>query len=90
MMLPYKMNNALLSSIQQAKIPPDMQGRVFGLLGQISIFAQTLGFISYRANRGSVVDSVVGVGECDGVVYNGMWDFALWDDTSGLFVADYP
>lgn len=40
MMLPYKMNNALLSSIQQAKIPPDMQGRVFGLLGQISIFAQ--------------------------------------------------
>ena len=45
MMLPYKMNNALLSSIQQAKIPADMQGRVFGLLGQISIFAQPLALL---------------------------------------------
>ena len=55
MMLPYKMNNALLSSIQQAKIPPDMQGRVFGLLGQISIFAQPIMLLA----TGPIIDQVL-------------------------------
>ena len=45
MMLPYKMTNALLSSIRQNKIPPDMQGRVYGLTGQISIFALPLALL---------------------------------------------
>lgn len=45
MMLPYKFNNALLHSIQQAKIPPDMQGRVYGLIGQISIFAMPITYL---------------------------------------------
>ena len=39
MMLPYKWTNALMASIRQSKIPPDMQGRVIGLAGQISMFA---------------------------------------------------
>lgn len=42
MMLPYKMTNALMASISQGKIPPDMQGRVYGLTGQISIFGMPL------------------------------------------------
>jgi DHA3 family macrolide efflux protein-like MFS transporter len=45
MMLPYKMTNALLSSIKQSKIPPDMQGRVYGLTGQISILAQPIALL---------------------------------------------
>ena len=39
MMLPYKWTNALVSSIQQSKIPPDMQGRIIGLISQIATFA---------------------------------------------------
>lgn len=39
MMLPYKWTNALLASMRQSKIPPDMQGRVLGLASQISMFA---------------------------------------------------
>ena len=39
MMLPYKLGNALVASIRQAKIPPDMQGRIFSLTSQIAIFA---------------------------------------------------
>lgn len=55
MMLPYKMNNALLSSIQQAKIPPDMQGRVFGMLSQISMFAMPITYLV----TGPLVDDVL-------------------------------
>ena len=55
MMLPYKLCNALLSSVQQAKIPPDMQGRVFGLLGQISLFAIPLSMLI----TGPLVDKVL-------------------------------
>ena len=39
MMLPYKWTNALVASIQQSKIPPDMQGRVLGVISQIATFA---------------------------------------------------
>lgn len=39
MMLPSKWTNALVSSIQQSKIPPDMQGRFFALAAQIAMFA---------------------------------------------------
>lgn len=39
LMLPYKFGNTLVSSIQQAKVPPELQGRVFALLSQVSLFA---------------------------------------------------
>lgn len=39
MMLPYKFANTMVSSVQQAKIPPELQGRVFALIGQIALFA---------------------------------------------------
>ena len=65
MMLPYKMNNALLSSIQQVKVPPDMQGRVFGLLGQISTFALPLTYLI----TGPIVDNFL-----EPMVGQGNWD----------------
>lgn len=55
MMLPYKFDNALLHSIQQAKIPPDMQGRVYGLVGQISIFAMPITYLV----TGPLVDRIL-------------------------------
>ncbi len=45
MMLPYKMSNALLSTIMQAKVPPDMQGRVFSFTGQLSLFAMPITYL---------------------------------------------
>ena len=45
MMLPYKMTNALLNTIQQSNIPPDMQRRVFALMGQISTFAMPITYL---------------------------------------------
>lgn len=55
MMLPYKFTNALLASIQQAKIPPDMQGRVYGLISQLSIFALPVTYLV----TGPIVDRVL-------------------------------
>ncbi len=65
MMLPYKMTNALLSSIQQAKIPPDMQGRVFGLLWQISTCALPITYLI----TGPIVDNWL-----EPMVGQGNWD----------------
>ena len=45
MMLPYKMSNALLSTVMQAKVPPDMQGRVFAFTSQLSLFAMPLTYL---------------------------------------------
>jgi MFS family permease len=45
MMLPYKMSNALLSTVMQAKVPPDMQGRVFSFTSQLSLFAMPLTYL---------------------------------------------
>lgn len=39
MQLPYKMSNAHVSAIWQAKVPPDMQGRVFAFGSQLALFA---------------------------------------------------
>ena len=55
MMLPYKMTNALLVSVMQAKIPPDMQGRVFALSSQLSVFAMPLTFLI----TGPIVDRIL-------------------------------
>lgn len=53
MMLPYKMSNALLSTVMQAKVPPDMQGRVFSFTGQLSLFAMPITYLV----TGSLVDN---------------------------------
>lgn len=45
MMLPYKLSNALVSTVMQAKVPPDMQGRVFAFTGQLSLFAMPLTYL---------------------------------------------
>lgn len=55
MMLPYKWTNALVSSIRQSKIPPDMQGRVAGLSSQIATFAIPISMLI----TGPLVDRVL-------------------------------
>lgn len=55
MALPYKLFNALSMSILQAKIPPDMQGRVFSLLMQVSTFAMPITYIV----TGPLIDEVL-------------------------------
>jgi MFS family permease len=45
MMFPVPMINALFMSILQAKIAPDLQGRVFAVLGQISLLLSPLAFL---------------------------------------------
>jgi MFS family permease len=61
--LPYKMTNALLASIYQSKIPPEMQGRVFALMSQLSVFAIPLVYII----TGPLVDQlfVPAIGKAD-------------------------
>lgn len=55
MMLPYKMSNALLSTVMQAKVPPDMQGRVFSFTGQLSLFAMPITYLL----TGPLIDKVL-------------------------------
>ncbi len=55
MTLPYKMTNALIHSILQKKIPPDMQGRVFAMVMQLAVFAMPLSFLI----TGPLVDNVL-------------------------------
>lgn len=55
MALPYKMFNALFMSILQAKIPPDMQGRVFSLLTQVATFAMPITYIV----TGPLIDEIL-------------------------------
>lgn len=55
MMLPYKWTNALLSSLRQSKIPPDMQGRIAGLTSQIATFAIPLSLLI----TGPLVDTLL-------------------------------
>lgn len=65
MMLPYKMTNALLSSIQQVKIPPDMQGRVFALLSQISTFALPITYLITGPIVDEILEPMVGTSSWD-------------------------
>jgi len=53
--IPVPMINAVAQSLLQAKIPPDIQGRVFALLGQVSQFLIPLAFLLV----GPFVDNVV-------------------------------
>jgi DHA3 family macrolide efflux protein-like MFS transporter len=53
--LPLPLSWALFTSIVQIKTPPDMQGRVFGLLAQLGFLASTTSFLL----TGPVVDRVL-------------------------------
>ncbi len=55
LMVPLPAANTLLTSILQVKIPPDMQGRVFALVGQMGFLGATLSFLSV----GPLVDRVL-------------------------------
>lgn len=55
MMLPYKLSNALLSTVMQSKVPPDMQGRVFSFTSQLSLFALPLTYLL----TGPLIDNVL-------------------------------
>jgi MFS transporter, DHA3 family, macrolide efflux protein len=45
MMMPIPMVNALIMSVMQAKVAPDIQGRVFATIGQISIMLMPLSYL---------------------------------------------
>ena len=53
-MLPLPIVNSLFISIMQAKVPPDLQGRVFAAIGQISMLLTPLAYLI----SGPLVDKV--------------------------------
>ena len=55
LMIPLPANNALFTSIIQVKTPPDLQGRVFGLIGQLALLGSTTSFLL----TGVLVDRVL-------------------------------
>ena len=63
--LPLAIGNAPLVSIFQVKIPPDIQGRVFGVLGQINIFLNPVGFLLGGALADHVFEPAVGAAGWD-------------------------
>ncbi len=55
LMIPLPANNALFTSILQIKTPPDLQGRVFALVGQLALLGSTTSFVL----TGVLVDRVL-------------------------------
>ncbi len=45
LMMPLPATGALFTSILQIKTPPDLQGRVFALVGQLSLLGSTTSFL---------------------------------------------
>jgi DHA3 family macrolide efflux protein-like MFS transporter len=60
MALPLPMINASLFSILQLKIPPDLQGRVFASLGQLSTFLMPLAYLLAGPLADKVFEPAVG------------------------------
>lgn len=54
-MLPLPVGNALFNAIVQVKVPPGMQGRVFGLFSQLGYLGSTLSFLL----TGQLVDKIL-------------------------------
>jgi hypothetical protein len=71
MALPYKMTNALLMSVMQKKIPPDMQGRVFAFNSQLVTFAMPITYLI----TGPIIDTILepAVGEAVGGMLSHLW-----------------
>ncbi len=60
MMLPLPMSNAVSMSLIQAKVPPDIQGRVFAALGQMSMVLIPLSYLLIGPLADQVVEPAVG------------------------------
>lgn len=60
MALPYKFTNALSYSVQQAKIPAEIQGRVFALSSQIGVFAMPLIYLITGPITDKILEPAVG------------------------------
>jgi MFS transporter, DHA3 family, macrolide efflux protein len=60
MMFPLPMVNALFMSMMQAKVAPDIQGRVFAVLGQMSMLLTPLSFLIIGPLADNVFEPAVG------------------------------
>jgi MFS family permease len=58
--MPLPATNALFLSIMQIKTPPDMQGRVFALISQLSFLGATLSFVSIGPLVDHILEPAVG------------------------------
>lgn len=63
MMLPMPMVNAPIMSMLQAKVPPDVQGRVFAVLGQLSTFLMPISMLIVAPLADQVFEPAVGTPE---------------------------
>ncbi|MBK9125044.1 MAG: MFS transporter [Chloroflexi bacterium] len=71
LMFPLAFVNAPVMSIMQAKTPPDLQGRVFAVLGQISLVLTPIAYLLYGFLADQVLEPAVGT--------------AAWEPFAGLF-----
>lgn len=65
LLLPIPIVNALFMSILQAKVPPDMQGRVFSVVMQMAMLATPLSFLVTGPLVDEFFEPAVGVGAWD-------------------------
>jgi hypothetical protein len=65
LMAPLPMVNALFMSIMQAKVPPDLQGRVFAVIGQASMLLSPLAYLIVGPLADNVFEPAVAVGGWD-------------------------
>jgi hypothetical protein len=59
LMLPIAFINAPVMSIMQAKTPPDLQGRVFATLGQISLLLLPIAYLTFGTLADNVLEPAV-------------------------------
>ena len=64
-MLPLPMVNTLFISIMQAKTPPDIQGRVFAVLGQMSMLLSPIAMLLAGPLADNVFETAVGTSDWD-------------------------
>lgn len=62
MMLPMPMINAVAMSLMQTKVPPDIQGRVFAVLSQMSMLLMPLAYLLVGPLVDTVFEPAVGAG----------------------------
>lgn len=66
-MFPMPMVNASAMSLVQAKVPPDMQGRIFAFMGQIAMLLTPLAFLASGPLADKVFEPAVGAAGWDAV-----------------------
>ena len=79
-MFPLPMVNASIMSILQVKVPPDMQGRVFAVLGQISVLFVPVSYLLMGPLADDVFEPAVGATGWDRVsTFVGDGAGSVWD-----------